>query len=124
MKLGEYIFKDEPIILNEGRRTITLKVVNTGDRAVQVGSHYHFFEVNRQMKFDRAKAYGYRLDIPAGTAIRFEPGETHEVTLVELAGRKIVHGMNGLCNCQITELNKPKCLFNAKLNGFLMEGDE
>lgn len=87
--------KEGEIVLNEGRRTVTLSVANSGDRPIQVGSHYHFFETNPALKFDRAQARGMRLDIAAGTAVRFEPGQTREVTLVALAGKRIVHGFRG-----------------------------
>jgi urease subunit beta len=80
------------IELNAGRPTLRLEVANTGDRPIQVGSHYHFFETNPALRFDRAKARGYRLDIPAGTAVRFEPGQTREVTLVEVAGGRTIYG--------------------------------
>jgi len=93
---GEYFFDGEPLKLNAGRRTHTLQVNNTGDRPVQVGSHYHFFEVNRALVFDRESAYGMRLDLPAGTAVRFEPGEIKTVQLVELAGERQVYGGSGL----------------------------
>jgi urease beta subunit len=93
---GEYFLRDEPITLNEGRGSFRLRIDNVGDRPIQVGSHTHFFEVNRFLKFDRARAYGCRLDVPAGTALRFEPGEGREVDLVPLAGRRHVHGMSGL----------------------------
>jgi urease subunit beta len=89
---GEYFIKDGEITLNAGRKTVTLTVSNSGDRPIQVGSHYHFFETNPALKFDRAKARGMRLDIAAGTAVRFEPGQTREVTLVALAGRRLVYG--------------------------------
>ncbi len=92
---GEYVIKDGALILNEGRTTITLEVANTGDRPVQVGSHYHFFETNGALDFDREAAKGFRLDIPAGTAVRFEPGQTREVTLVAYGGARVVHGFNG-----------------------------
>ena len=92
---GEYIIKDGTLILNEGRTTITLEVANTGDRPVQVGSHYHFFETNGALDFDREAAKGFRLDIPAGTAVRFEPGQTREVTLVAYGGARVIHGFNG-----------------------------
>ena len=95
---GEYILRDEPIELNAGAARIRVRVDNHGDRPIQVGSHTHFFEVNRHLRFDRAKAYGHRLDIPAGTALRFEPGEGREVDLVPLGGRRIAFGMNGLVN--------------------------
>ena len=83
------------IELNAGRRTITMSVTNTGDRPVQVGSHYHFFETNEALRFDRQQAYGFRLNIPAGTAVRFEPGQSRQVELVELAGDRTVYGFLG-----------------------------
>ncbi|MEE8139557.1 MAG: urease subunit beta [Alphaproteobacteria bacterium] len=92
---GEIIVADGDIVLNEGRETITLAVANTGDRPVQVGSHFHFFETNEALDFDRDAALGHRLDIPAGTAVRFEPGQTREVTLVPYAGNRVVRGFNG-----------------------------
>jgi len=95
---GEYILKTDPIIANAGRDTATITVVNTGDRPVQIGSHFHFFEVNKQMDFDRSKAFGMRLNIPAGTAVRFEPGEEKEVTLVTYGGHRRVHGFRNLVN--------------------------
>ena len=95
---GEYLLAPAPIIANKGRDTITIPVRHTGDRPIQVGSHYHFFEVNSALNFDRAAAYGMRLDIATGTAIRFEPGEEKEVPLVALAGRRAVFGHNGKVN--------------------------
>jgi len=89
---GEYIVKDGEIELNAGRATVTVEVANTGDRPVQVGSHYHFHETNPALSFDREKTRGYRLDIAAGTAVRFEPGQTRTVTLVEVSGGKTIHG--------------------------------
>src|SRR5579863_6928053 len=89
---GERLIKDSEIELNKGRNTLTLSVANSGDRPIQVGSHYHFFETNPALKFDRKKARGMRLDIPAGTAVRFEPGQTREVTLVALAGTRTIYG--------------------------------
>ncbi len=91
-----YILADDPIEINAGRPTAMVNVTNTGDRAVQVGSHFHFFEVNRALDFNRAAAYGMRLDIPAGTAVRFEPGDTKEVPLVAIGGTRTVMGLNGL----------------------------
>ncbi len=97
MKPGEYILKHEAIRCNTGRATATLKVTNSGDRPIQVGSHFHFAETNSALLFDRAAAYGFRLDIPAGTAVRFEPGDAKTVPLVALAGRREVHGLaNGV----------------------------
>jgi urease subunit beta len=89
---GEYIVKDGELELNTGRPTITVQIANTGDRPVQVGSHYHFYETNPALSFDREKTRGYRLDIAAGTAVRFEPGQTRTVTLVEIAGDRTVYG--------------------------------
>jgi urease beta subunit len=87
-----YLLADDPIDINAGRATATLTVTNTGDRAIQVGSHFHFFEVNRALRFPRELAYGMRLDIAAGTAVRFEPGQTREVTLVAIAGARKIYG--------------------------------
>lgn len=98
MKPGEYFLEPGDIIANSGRKTVTLLVKNTGDRPVQVGSHYHLFEVNSALHFDRPAAYGMRLNIAAGTASRFEPGEEKEVTLVDFAGARGVYGHNGRVN--------------------------
>jgi urease subunit beta len=95
---GEVITADGVLELNAGRPTLTLTVANTGDRPIQVGSHYHFYETNTALSFDREQARGFRLDIPAGTAIRFEPGQSREVTLVRFAGSGEVWGFNGLVN--------------------------
>lgn len=92
---GEMFIQDGEIELNAKRRTVTLTVANSGDRPIQVGSHYHFFETNPGLKFDRKKARGMRLDIAAGTAVRFEPGQSREVTLVALAGKMTVYGFRG-----------------------------
>lgn len=95
---GEIIPAEGSIELNAGRPTLTLIVANTGDRPIQVGSHYHFFETNAALQFDRAKARGCRLDIPAGTAVRFEPGQSREVTLVPYAGHRRIFGFNACIN--------------------------
>lgn len=95
---GEYLLAADPVVANAGRRTAEVEVANVGDRPIQVGSHFHFFEVNRKLRFDRARAFGMRLNIPAGTAVRFEPGDNKKVTLVELAGAAQVFGLNGLTN--------------------------
>jgi len=95
---GEIITAPGEIELNADRPTVTLDVANTGDRPIQVGSHYHFFETNEALSFDRAQARGMRLDIPAGTAVRFEPGQTRTVTLVAYTGKRVVHGFNGKIN--------------------------
>ena len=89
---GEFFIQNGDITINAGRKTVTLSVSNSGDRPIQVGSHYHFFETNPALKFDRRRARGMRLNIPAGTAVRFEPGQTREVTLVALAGKRTVYG--------------------------------
>ena len=92
---GEYFIDDGEIVLNAGREVRSLKVANSGDRPIQVGSHYHFFETNEALVFDRSSARGFRLNIPAGTAVRFEPGQEREVELVALAGRRVVYGFQG-----------------------------
>jgi urease subunit beta len=92
---GEILLGDGPVTINAGRPVTTLEVVNTGDRPVQVGSHYHFAEANPALQFDRERAYGQRLAVPAGTAVRFEPGINREVDLVPLAGRRIIPGLRG-----------------------------
>jgi urease subunit beta len=93
---GEYLIQDGEITLNADRKAITLTVANTGDRPIQVGSHYHFFETNTALAFDRDETRGYRLDIPAGTAVRFEPGQTRDIQLVPIAGARVIYGFNGL----------------------------
>lgn len=98
---GEIITPDGEIELNVGRATVKLSVANTGDRPIQVGSHFHFYEVNNALNFDREQALGMRLDIPAGTAVRFEPGDEKEVTLVPLVGSRQVYGFNGKVNGEI-----------------------
>jgi len=98
MKPGEYLLEANDIIANDDRLTVTLLVAHTGDRPIQIGSHYHFFEVNRALRFQREAAYGMRLNSPAGTAVRFEPGEEKEVMLTALAGTRLMYGHNGLVN--------------------------
>jgi urease subunit beta len=95
---GELLVEAGDIELNAGRTTVTVAVANTGDRPIQVGSHFHFFEVNAALRCDRAQTRGMRLDIPAGTAVRFEPGDEREVTLVPFGGSREVYGLNGLIN--------------------------
>jgi urease beta subunit len=95
---GEYFLRPEPIDANTGRPTVRLTITNRGDRPIQIGSHCHFFEVNRALDFDRTLAYGMRLNIAAGTAVRFEPGDAKEVELVALGGTRTVFGINGLVN--------------------------
>ena len=106
------------IELNAGREVVTLAVTNLGDRPVQVGSHYHFIETNPSLRFDRAKAYGKRLDIPAGTAVRFEPGETKTVKLVEIAGNKVIRGGNNLASGAVNDSGKENASKQAKEKGF------
>lgn len=116
---GELVVAEGKIEINAGRHTATIKVRNTGDRPVQIGSHYHFFETNRALEFDRAAAYGLRLDIPAGTAVRFEPGEAKEVTLTEFGGNQELYGLNGLTNGSAnSEANKQLALQRARDGGF------
>ena len=115
---GEYILRSDDIIANAGRPTATVVVVNTGDRPVQIGSHFHFFEVNRQLQFNRSTAYGMRLNIPAGTAVRFEPGEEKEVQLVTFGGAQKVFGFNNLVNGDVSEANKDQSVQNALSNNF------
>jgi urease subunit gamma/beta len=118
---GELIPADGEIILNENRPTLTLAVTNLGDRPIQVGSHYHFIETNASLRFDRSKAYGMRLDIPAGTAVRFEPGETKTVKLVQIAGRQVISGGNNLASGPITEEGRANALAAVKSGGFAHE---
>ena len=104
---GEYQIQDGEIELNAGRRTLTLSVANTGDRPIQVGSHYHFFETNDALRFDRDAAYGWRLDIPAGTAVRFEPGQERTISLVPLSGARRVHGFLGKVQGELESSGPP-----------------
>ena len=120
MKIGEIMPLDREITLNEGKPTVTLMVVNTGDRPVQVGSHYHFFEVNRCLVFDREKAYGFHLDIPSGTSVRFEPGEEKEITLTAMGGTKRVFGLNDLTCAQVSPATKEASLEMARQKGFII----
>lgn len=113
-KPGEYFPKKEDLTINADRPAITLSVTNTGDRPIQVGSHYHFIETNRPLKFDRAAAYGKRLDIPAGAAIRFEPGETKEVALVDIDGHRVIRGANRLASGPVSAEGKAAALKNIK----------
>jgi urease beta subunit len=98
---GEVIAKPGELVLNEGRETLALEVANRGDRPVQVGSHFHFYETNSALAFAREKTRGMRLDIPAGTAVRFEPGQTRKVTLIPYAGARTVYGFNGKVNAKL-----------------------
>lgn len=120
---GQILFGAGDIDANAGRATKELLVANTGDRPIQVGSHCHFFEANRALKFDRALAFGFRLCIPAGTAVRFEPGEEKRVTVVALAGKRVAHGINGLTNGSLDDAQvKAKALARAAELGFSGKG--
>ena len=115
-----YLLADEPIELNAGRRTATVTVSNTGDRPIQVGSHFHFFEVNRALHFDRAAALGMRLNIPAGLAVRFEPGDTRDVELVVLGGLGRAVGFNNLADgSTTTAAGTRRALQHAREQGFI-----
>src|SRR5262245_34692404 len=115
---GEYILRAEPIQANVDRDTIDIEVANHGDRPIQVGSHMHFFEVNKALVFPRRLAFGKRLNIPAGTAVRFEPGDRKPVTLVAFAGTREVHGLNNLCNGPLTDETRAAAMTRALEQGF------
>jgi urease subunit beta len=100
---GEYILDGPDLELNAGRPVVTISVTNTGDRPIQIGAHYHFFETNKALVFDRIKAYGMRLDLPSGTSVRFEPGDTKEVKLVAYGGRRVVYGFNALVSGRLDD---------------------
>ena len=116
---GEFIAGSSEVIINEGYAVKTISVKNTGDRPIQVGSHFHFFEANRFLSFDRSEAFGYRLDIPSGTAVRFEPGDTKEVQLVEIAGNKRINGLNSLTDAQAVPATLNASLKKAELKNFI-----
>jgi len=115
---GEVTARGDDVRINEGRETATVTVANTGDRPIQVGSHFHFFEANRALEFLRADAFGMRLDVPAGTAKRFEPGDRKEVDLVEVGGDQLVTGMNALTDGPVDEETKAAALERAAAEGF------
>ena len=114
---GEYFLSGEPIIANDKKITITLDIQNTGDRPIQVGSHAHFFEVNKALEFSRKKSYGFHLNIPAGTSIRFEPGDSKKIDLTEFSGKRIVYGFSGLVNGSLAE-KQDEAFSKAKEQGF------
>ena len=122
MKIGEIIPADREITLNEGKNTVKILVANKGDRPVQVGSHYHFFEVNKCLSFDRETAYGYHLDIPSGTSVRFEPGEEKEVQLTQMGGRKRVFGLNDLTRARAEEDTKKSFYGKSSIKRFCIGG--
>lgn len=103
MKPGELIVREGEIILNEGRPTLTVKVLNTGDRPIQVGSHYHFAETNEMLQFDRKRTEGFRLDVPSGASVRFAPGQEREVNLVAFGGQRVIWGFTGQYNRPLKE---------------------
>lgn len=107
---GEYRLGAGNIEINQGREPLSIIVINKGDRAIQIGSHFHFFEVNKALEFDRIKCFGMRLCIPSGTAVRFEPGEEKPVNLVMLGGSKSVYGLNGLCSGPVDPIPSPEIL--------------
>lgn len=114
---GEYFVSEGDVVANEGRQTVRVNVVNTGDRPIQVGSHAHFFEVNKALSFPREKAYGFHLNIPSGTSVRFEPGDTREVELTEYGGSRVVFGFSGLVNGPLGSM-KESAIQKAKEKGF------
>lgn len=118
---GEYLLAADEILANSGRETLELRVVNTGDRPIQVGSHFHFFEINKALRFARARAFGMRLNIPAGTAVRFEPGDDRIVTLVRIGGNRVVHGLNRLTDGATDPARRDDLSRAAVARGFLDE---
>ncbi|CAN5482454.1 urease subunit beta [soil metagenome] len=118
MSAGESMIEPGEIELNAGRPTVTIAVTNLGDRPIQVGSHYHFIETNKSLQFDRGKSYGKRLDIPAGTAVRFEPGETKTVTLTDIAGEKVIYGGNALADGKVSDKGRDAAVKKAIAQGF------
>jgi urease beta subunit len=120
---GEIILGEGDITAFNGRQTVEMIVANTGDRPIQVGSHCHFFEANRALRFDREKAYGFRLQVPSGTAVRFEPGEDKRVTLISIGGNRVAYGINGLVNGRLDDpAVKAKAMAAAREAGFLAKG--
>ena len=116
---GEYFLSKNPILANVGKKTIKINVKNTGDRPIQVGSHTHFFETNKFLSFQRNKTFGFHLNIPSGTSLRFEPGDSRIVELTEYGGKKIVFGFNSLVNGKITKKQKEISLLKLKKEGFM-----
>jgi urease beta subunit len=126
MKAGEYLLDLDagPIEANAGRRTAHVLVKNAGDRPIQVGSHFHFFETNASLRFDRAAAYGMRLNIASGTAVRFEPGEEKEVELTDFGGQRIIHGFSGLVEGELDDDGtRAEAVERARKSSFLSDGD-
>jgi len=123
MNPGEIICPQAFVSLNEGLESRELKATNRGSRPIQIGSHFHFFEVNRCIEFDRQQAYGFRPDLPSGTAIRFEPGEEKIVRLVKIAGKRIVRGLNNLTDAQINDATFGAAMAKAQRAGFVAKGE-
>ena len=117
--VGGVLTAQEPVEYNADCKSTKIEVRNTGDRPIQVGSHYHFFEVNKCLEFDRAKAYGFHLDIPSGTSVRFEPGEEKEVQLCAMGGSCVVYGLNDLTCDAVNDVSKAAALETAKAKGFV-----
>ena len=115
---GEYFLSKAPVVANIGRKVIKIKVTNTGDRPIQIGSHTHFFEVNKALMFTRRRAFGFHLNIPSGTSVRFEPGDSRIVELSEYGGKKVVFGFNGLVNAKLSDKQKKISLAKLKKKGF------
>ena len=118
---GEYFLSKSPILANVGKKTIKINVKNTGDRPIQVGSHTHFFETNKFLSFQRKNTFGFHLNIPSGTSLRFEPGDSRIVELTEYGGKKIVFGFNSLVNGKLTNKQKEISLLKLKKKGFMEE---
>ena len=119
---GQIILGEGDIVAFNGRQTVELIVANAGDRPIQVGSHCHFFEANRALRFDRERAYGFRLQVPAGTAVRFEPGEDKRVMLVSIGGNRVAYGINGLVNGRLDDPQvKAKAMAAAREQGFIQK---
>jgi urease subunit beta len=116
---GEYYLSKNPILANVGKKMIRINVKNTGDRPIQVGSHTHFFETNKFLSFQRNKTFGFHLNIPSGTSLRFEPGDSRIVELTEYGGKKIVFGFNSLVNGKLTKKQKEISLLKLKKEGFM-----
>jgi urease beta subunit len=115
---GEYILSEEAVEANAGRKTVEIVVANTGDRPIQVGSHFHFFEANKALRFERGRAFGMRLNIPAGTAVRFEPGDEKKIILVEIGGSREIYGLNNLTDGAADDKVKARALDKARALGF------
>ena len=116
---GEYFISKNPILANVGKKTIKINVTNTGDRPIQIGSHTHFFETNKALMFQRKKTFGFHLNIPSGTSLRFEPGDSRIVELTEYGGKKIVFGFNSLINGKLSNKQKEISLLKLKKKGFM-----